>query len=322
MCLSIENIMQHYEKSLRNSALECIANCYTGFDLIEKVEMIRSTLHNESCSFKDLALFKSRIKRCENSLATGTLKSEDYDVRIANIQKSIIDIVGSLKATEVVTGFEYNAMEGIIFNICDSNNEFMYKYIGKLKNYMPHGKGIAKYQNGEFFDGEFHFGTRNGKGIFYDKKRRIRNKGIWKNDSFVDDKKIRFYKDIKVGANSKRRIDIVSEPNFELTSIPNISGKGLVAFILEGNSMEPTFYEGDTVVCRELTSFDQLINSKVYVIFHEENLMLKIVQRDEGQPYAFQLVSENYIVHYPIKILANQKTKFYKIVSHIRNYKN
>ncbi len=56
-----------------------------------------------------------------------------------------------------------------------------YYYQGDLKNYIPDGKGILYYKNGDIYLGEFIEGKNEGKGNYIKENGEYYN-GQWKND--------------------------------------------------------------------------------------------------------------------------------------------
>lgn len=58
-------------------------------------------------------------------------------------------------------------------------------YQGKFKNGYPWGSGKYIWANGDYYDGRWKKGERNGKGFMYRKESDTKLKGIWKKDEFV-----------------------------------------------------------------------------------------------------------------------------------------
>ncbi|OFX24107.1 MAG: hypothetical protein A2041_14575 [Bacteroidetes bacterium GWA2_31_9b] len=58
-------------------------------------------------------------------------------------------------------------------------------YEGKFKNGLPDGKGKYIWANGDFFDGYFKVGKKNGEGILYTNTGKNKLRGIWKDDEFI-----------------------------------------------------------------------------------------------------------------------------------------
>lgn len=307
-------------KFLRKSASELISQCFIGNDIIQKIEMLRDVIHSECELHKNLSLVKSRIKRLEKSFSIGLIKSDEYDARFTSIQKSILDSLNQLNLNEIVCGFEYNEIHGLIYHIYNSKGEFMYRYIGKLNNGLPDKEGIAKYYNGDFYEGSFKKGNRSGKGVLYDKNRKILKEGTWRNNNFIEKNTAKYYKNIPVGADSTKSIDAINSDEFELIKLPNNTGEELYAFPLKGDSMKPTFEEGDTIVCKQLLEKEEILNDRIYVIYHDEKLVLKIVQKDKLSKDSFKLISENFTKHFPYTITANHNTKFFRLKMHLKKY--
>lgn len=58
-------------------------------------------------------------------------------------------------------------------------------YEGKFKKGLPHGEGKYTWSNGNFYDGSWKEGKRNGKGIMYNASEEQKILGMWKNDVFI-----------------------------------------------------------------------------------------------------------------------------------------
>lgn len=61
------------------------------------------------------------------------------------------------------------------------------KYEGQFKNGLPHGNGKYTFANGEVYDGKWKEGKKEGEGKFYYKKNGVDSvkHGVWGNDVFV-----------------------------------------------------------------------------------------------------------------------------------------
>ena len=91
-----------------------------------------------------------------------------------------------------------------IYHVENSNKEVIFKFIGKLLDDRPEGRGIAKYLDGKIYEGEFRKGTRNGSGTLYGKDNSILREGQWKNNLFIVAGNSPYY---KIGLGLIRRDD-------------------------------------------------------------------------------------------------------------------
>ena len=54
--------------------------------------------------------------------------------------------------------------------------------------------------------------------------------------------------------------------DMDFFAIPGLSGNGLVAFPIKGNSMEPVIMDHDIVICREIDGVGGLRDNKIYAV--------------------------------------------------------
>ena len=76
-------------------------------------------------------------------------------------------------------------------------------------------------------------------------------------------------------------VDVGSRETSTFFSLPGIGGGNLVAFPINGNSMEPVINNGDVVVCRELGSVQEVKDNDIYAIRNNGTVWIKYVQRSE-----------------------------------------
>lgn len=306
---------------IRDIARELFIESYSELEHIKKIDKLRMTLVNGCDSHIQLGQIKSRLNLLLNSQSKQKETEEFYTIQNNKIVKALIDITSKLDIDEVVTPFEKNN-EDIVFLIFDHDEKFLYKFEGNLVHNSPEGGGKAIYPNNDYYIGNFKNGLREGRGILFDKKNRIIDKGTWRNDQFVDDNGISFYSDIRVAASIVKNPFLLPESHPELMVIPNLDTKDVIAFPIEGNSMLPTYSENDIIVCKELDNLKDFENNKTYIVFHEDNLVIKIVQkyRTRKGETNFRLISENYIDYPSYPIAPNEHTKLFKILLHIKKY--
>ncbi len=81
--------------------------------------------------------------------------------------------------------------------------------------------------------------------------------------------------------------------DFPRFSIPNMEGN-LIAFEINGNSMEPTITHGDIVVCEELERGEPIRDNQVYVVVSDVVVAKRVQQiKDASQVRALRLISDN-----------------------------
>jgi len=105
-------------------------------------------------------------------------------------------------------------------------------------------------------------------------------------------------------------------------SIPGISGSGLVAFPVEGNSMFPVIQDGDIVVCREVSSLTDIKDNDIYAVKSNGALWIKHVQRivnSRGRIVKLKLLSANHLEFDPFEEDVNEYTRLYKVINRISN---
>jgi Peptidase S24-like len=106
-------------------------------------------------------------------------------------------------------------------------------------------------------------------------------------------------------------------------AIPGISGGNLVAFPINGNSMEPVINNGDIVVCREVNSPQEVRENEIYAVKNNGSIWVKYVQcikNRAGRVTALKLVSANYLEHDPFQEEVNEHTKLFKVIRRISQF--
>jgi hypothetical protein len=105
-------------------------------------------------------------------------------------------------------------------------------------------------------------------------------------------------------------------------SIPGVSGTGLVAFQIEGNSMDPVIKNNDIVVCRSLENINDIRDNEIYAVRSNGNVWVKYVQKmynNKGRLHRLKLISANYFDNDPFEEEVNETTRLYKVVRKISN---
>jgi hypothetical protein len=105
-------------------------------------------------------------------------------------------------------------------------------------------------------------------------------------------------------------------------SIPGVAGSGLVAFQIEGNSMDPVIKHGEIVVCRAIDSPNDIRDNEIYTVKSDGKLWVKHVQRihnNKGRVTGLRMLSANYFDNPPFEEEVNESTRLYKVIRKICN---
>lgn len=103
-------------------------------------------------------------------------------------------------------------------------------------------------------------------------------------------------------------------------SLPGLSGNGLVAFPINGNSMEPVINDGDIVICRELNGLHEVKDNQIYAIRSKGSVWVKYVQRvfnSRGRVTSLKLLSANYLEYDPFVEEVDEYSRLYRVVRRI-----
>ena len=106
----------------------------------------------------------------------------------------------------------------------------------------------------------------------------------------------------------------------EYFSIPGLTNGSLVAFPINGNSMEPVIHNGDMVICREINGLHEIRDNKIYAIKNNGALWVKYVQRienDKNRVTHLKLISANHLEHDPFVEEVNEYTRIYQVIRRI-----
>lgn len=104
-------------------------------------------------------------------------------------------------------------------------------------------------------------------------------------------------------------------------AIPGVQGNGLLAFHIEGNSMEPVLNFGDLVICREIEHINDIRENEIYAIKNNGAVWVKYIQPifKNGLVRNLKLISANYLEHDPFIEDVNNFTRIYKVIRRISN---
>jgi len=105
-------------------------------------------------------------------------------------------------------------------------------------------------------------------------------------------------------------------------SIPGVAGTGLVAFQIDGNSMDPVIRNGDIVVCKSVENLGDVRDNEIYAVRSSGSVWVKYVQKivnNRGRIIRFKMISANYFDNDPFEEEVNETTRLYKVVRKISN---
>lgn len=114
-----------------------------------------------------------------------------------------------------------------------------------------------------------------------------------------------------------------AKEDVEFFSIPGLSGNGMVAFPINGNSMEPVIMDKDLVVCREINGPHELKDNKIYAVKNNGSIWVKYVQKimdKNGRVTQLKLISANHLEHDPFIEEVNEYTRLYQVVRRISEF--
>ena len=123
-------------------------------------------------------------------------------------------------------------------------------------------------------------------------------------------------------AGSGTDIGASSREDNEYFSLPGVGGDGLVAFPVDGNSMEPVIMEGDVVICRQINGVHEIKDNEIYAVKSNGTIWIKYVQKvtnNKGRVVALKLISANVLEHDPFEEEVNEHTRLYELIRKISN---
>jgi hypothetical protein len=103
-------------------------------------------------------------------------------------------------------------------------------------------------------------------------------------------------------------------------NIPGVSGSGLVAFPIMGNSMEPIIKNQDIIVCREVENIADIKDNDIYAIKSNGSVWVKYVQKivnNRGRLVRLKMISANYFDHDPFEEDVNESTRLFRVIKKI-----
>ncbi len=105
-------------------------------------------------------------------------------------------------------------------------------------------------------------------------------------------------------------------------SFPGLNGSGLVAFPINGNSMEPVILDGDMVICRAINTLSDIQDNKIYAIKSNGSVWIKYIQKIEnerGSVRKLRLISANHLEYDPFVEEVSEHMRIYKVIRRISN---
>lgn len=106
-------------------------------------------------------------------------------------------------------------------------------------------------------------------------------------------------------------------------AIPGIAGGNLVAFPINGNSMEPILSSGDIIVCREISGVNEIKDNELYAVRSSGSVWVKYVQAIRsrtGRVTQLKMISANYLEYDPFVEEVNEDTRLYKVMRRISQF--
>ena len=121
-------------------------------------------------------------------------------------------------------------------------------------------------------------------------------------------------------AGSGADIGAAAAEDVDYFSVPGVGGNGLVAFPIEGDSMEPVIGNGDIIVCREIASLKEVKENEIYAVKQNGTLWVKYIrciENKRGQIHKIKLISANHLEFDPFIEEVNDSTRVYKVIRRI-----
>jgi hypothetical protein len=113
-----------------------------------------------------------------------------------------------------------------------------------------------------------------------------------------------------------------NQEDLSFFSIPGVGGHGMVAFQIEGDSMDPVIKNGDIVVCKVIDGVGDIRDNEIYAVKSNGNVWVKYVQKlhnGKGRVHRLKLISANYFDNDPFEEDVNETTRLYKVIRKISN---
>lgn len=128
------------------------------------------------------------------------------------------------------------------------------------------------------------------------------------------------YTTVQAFAGSGGDVGSASRETNHFFSIPGLRGSGLVAFPIDGRSMEPVISDGDTLICREIGGLHEVKDNEIYAVKNNGVLWVKYIQRimnPKGGVTGLRMISANNLEYQPFEQDVDERTSLYKVVRRI-----
>lgn len=113
---------------------------------------------------------------------------------------------------------------------------------------------------------------------------------------------------------------VALEQDAEFFNLPGLDGEGMVAFPINGNSMDPVILDGDVVICKEVQSLSSIKEGTIYAVKSNGAVWIKYVRPitdSRGRITQLKLISANHLEHDPFIEDVNERTQIYQVVRRI-----
>ena len=113
---------------------------------------------------------------------------------------------------------------------------------------------------------------------------------------------------------------VATEADSEYFNLPGLDGEGMVAFPINGNSMDPIILDGDVVICREIESLKHIRENAIYAVKSNGAVWIKYVRPitdARGRVTQLKLISANHLEHDPFVEDVNERTQLFQVVRRI-----
>ncbi len=131
------------------------------------------------------------------------------------------------------------------------------------------------------------------------------------------------YTNVKTLANQGIGLGSFNYEKSRFFSLPDLDNRDLVAFDVEGHSMEPLISKGDMVVCKPIEDINDVKDKEIYAVRLNGQVWIKHVKKingKSGRVTHLDLISANYLEHPPFREEVNGTIKFYKVVRKITTF--
>ena len=116
----------------------------------------------------------------------------------------------------------------------------------------------------------------------------------------------------------------INEKNDNLCfRLPGFYEKNMISMFIEGNSMEPIFYDGDMVIGSEVKSFNEIVDGDSYIINSDGATWVKQIKKlvnFDGEVMSLKLMPANSLEFDPWVEEINSNTKIFKVIGRINKF--